>query len=427
MNQSFTRLLALTALSLASSFTATAADLVVGPGRTYQTITDAVAAAVDGDRILVMNRTAIYAETPTITKSLTIMSATEGVLIRCSGNWTFSPATAGKTLTVMNMNLLNGSITTAANAPAGARSQVRILGCVISGQISFGSYSNFDVTAAADSILSSVDITFGRVMGNYISGSCTVTTDATATNDSVWVVGNRIFYGMPCINLNTTSQYVFCANNYVTHSGTSDYYGNNQAKGILLTNSKTTGAGRNSIVNNTIINVSPNGYQTNAPAGYAYGIHLQYPDNNLSVCSNFIMVTSTTYNYSGYAISQTGGSQYFLAAYNIAKGVPNFSGAATNNLGNRGGSNTTLNSEGVPTAGSDVINGGMPEDEYLDTDLTRNDAGCYGGSYSLANFPRFGNTVANNQNLGGRVFFFAAPRTVQQGQSIKVRATGFDR
>lgn len=429
MNHTLTRLAALAALTF-SQLTASAADFIVGPGRPYLNITDAIAAAADGDRILVTNRTAVYAESPVITKSLTIMAATEGALIRCAGTWTFAPSAAGKTLTVMNMNLLSGDIISTAAAPAGARSAVRVLGCILgSGRINFN-YANFDVTAAADSINGGVDLQFGRVMGNYISGSgagaVDIYTDGTASNDSVWVVGNRVLQPntAAAFYFSTTSQYVFCSNNLMYIGVTPTNASNNQVQGISMVSFKTTGTGRNSIVNNTITNNSAYGYYTYFYA--SYGISLNNPGLNTTV-SNNLFLGGGSGSYPGFAISQSGGNQFLLMAYNYARPPYSFSGAVVNNLGNNISSNTSINSEGVPVTGSDAINGGMPEDEYLDIDLTRNDAGCYGGSLSLANFPRFANGTANNQNLGGRVYLFAAPRTVQQGRSLKIRATGFDR
>jgi hypothetical protein len=52
-------------------------------------------------------------------------------------------------------------------------------------------------------------------------------------------------------------------------------------------------------------------------------------------------------------------------------------------------------------------------------DLTVNDVGAYGGSYSLSNFyPVTGSA---------RVYFVKAPRTVLQSGTLNVRANSFDR
>lgn len=74
---------------------------------------------------------------------------------------------------------------------------------------------------------------------------------------------------------------------------------------------------------------------------------------------------------------------------------------------------------GGPSPGSPLIDAGDPDPRYLDLDLTRNDAGCYGGSNSRANF-----TTAMGSAVVG---FMQAPRVVAQGDAVIISATGFDR
>ncbi len=74
---------------------------------------------------------------------------------------------------------------------------------------------------------------------------------------------------------------------------------------------------------------------------------------------------------------------------------------------------------GAPSSASPLIDAGDPDPRYLDLDLTRNDAGCYGGSNSRANYlTPMGSAV---------VGFMQAPRVVAQGQTVNINATGFDR
>lgn len=74
---------------------------------------------------------------------------------------------------------------------------------------------------------------------------------------------------------------------------------------------------------------------------------------------------------------------------------------------------------GAPTVGSLAINAGDPATAYLDLDLSRNDAGCWGGSWSMANFPSPG--------PGARTALVLAPRSVVIGQPLPISATGFQR
>lgn len=76
-------------------------------------------------------------------------------------------------------------------------------------------------------------------------------------------------------------------------------------------------------------------------------------------------------------------------------------------------------STGQPVNGSPLINAGDPDPRYLDLDLTTNDAGCYGGSNSRANFT----TPMGSAVVG----FMQAPRVVAQGETVNIHAVGFDR
>jgi hypothetical protein len=79
----------------------------------------------------------------------------------------------------------------------------------------------------------------------------------------------------------------------------------------------------------------------------------------------------------------------------------------------------TIDNYGGNSPGSSAINGGDPGPKYLDLDLTRNDAGCFGGSYSMWNF-----TTAET---GTRVLMMRTKRVVYAGQPIDVSAEGVDR
>ncbi len=69
---------------------------------------------------------------------------------------------------------------------------------------------------------------------------------------------------------------------------------------------------------------------------------------------------------------------------------------------------------GLPAPGSSAINAGDPSVAYLDLDLSRNDAGCWGGSWSMANFQPTG--------TGPRITVVHVPRTAVSGSSITMAA-----
>jgi hypothetical protein len=124
------------------------------------------------------------------------------------------------------------------------------------------------------------------------------------------------------------------------------------------------------------------------------------------------------------------GIQYGIAvaAYNLNNFVSYNHVEATNALGTSilddgtndlGGGNTIDGATGNVTSGN-AIDGGHPDAAYTDLDLTTNDAGCYGGSYSKSNFDAMVGLT------GCKTTFLIAPRRVLVGQTIDIEGEGFD-
>ena len=85
-------------------------------------------------------------------------------------------------------------------------------------------------------------------------------------------------------------------------------------------------------------------------------------------------------------------------------------------------SNSTYDAAtGMALTGS-AVNGGYPNDAFADHDLTRNDAGCGGGSFRITNFHPM-----NNLSNGARVTFVNAPRRVLMGNNVSLKADSFDK
>ncbi len=427
MKKLFTSTVVLAAALLAPMSAALAADLTVGPGGTYATISAAITASADGDRIFVKPKALPYGETLTITKSLTILSADEGTYFECTGSWTFNPSAAGKKLTVIGLRMLAGDIQTAINAPAGARSKVEVLSSVIRGNVYFNA-NNYDLLLAADSTQGQIHFRFGKIIGNYIDGLNTSQViqqfggDAT-TQDSVWVVGNRIrgnnTNGHWNVYMGGGEYYQYIVNNFLLlNAGTSV----NSDYGIYAYLGKT-GAGRHTIANNSILNQKSGGNYCCT----RYAIYLDQPASNTDIIGNVItgQLAATTTN----VIHQVGGTNNYTFAYNHLKGyttnvtVPM---SGTNKFSSTAVINATTG-QATGNAPAGPVNAiPLTEPDYADIDLTAGDAGAYGGSYTIQNFHPFVSTTAAN-NRGGRVIFVRAPRSILQGGSIKVKAVGFDR
>lgn len=398
---------------------ASATDLVVnagGAGGTYASLKAAVLAASANDRIIVypQQNGASYSEgTITINKSLQILSANEGAFYTIDGDINITPPTAGMSVTIIGMKLITGSIQATAAAPTGARCAVNILNdSLLGGGLGF-SFDNYNLTAASNYMVGPIAFRFGKVVGNYITGSggggmVVVSTDASVNNptDSVMIVGNKIFWyssaSAGAISWSSTSQFFCIQNNFINHT----YGGDAINYGIYISNSKNNSvAGTNSVVNNTV-------YKAAGRILYGYTIATN-ANANIDFMNN--LVVSTIY-YNAFAFS--GG--VFNAHYNYATNF-NWTGV-TNDGTNQTATSTTLNAEGlVSNPLSNTINGGTPDSAYADINLTRNDAGCYGGSFTLDNF--FPITASD----WARVFMVIAPRRVMVNGAINVKASGFDK
>jgi hypothetical protein len=67
-----------------------------------------------------------------------------------------------------------------------------------------------------------------------------------------------------------------------------------------------------------------------------------------------------------------------------------------------------------------TVDAGNPMNSYLDLDLSRNNIGCWGGSYSMQNFF----PLVNGQS--SRVNYVSTPRVVNLGGTVNVTAIGID-
>ena len=411
-----------------------AADLCVneaGTGGCYSSITAAIAAANDGDRILIQPKAgnAPYVETININKSIQLLSNQEGIMWIMQGDISISPA-IGRKISILHMRNVSGNISSAANSPVGARCEVNIMGGQIdNGKILFN-HDYFNVNIVSNTINGAVSIRYGNIIGNDMTAADNndlfynpvttysfiyLGTDAVSTNDTLYIVGNK----MRCnavsvcnvlysgITLNSTSQYFYLSNNLwlLPNAGSSCSAG---ITGVYINNVKNSSIGQNNIINNTF-------YSTNS--SYFYGIFItNHPANGTTnLLNNLILNTNTgTWINPVYVNSNSG---VISASYNYSDDpFYNLVNNGTNNLNSNSTINTTT---GQFNAGSDGINGGFPDLTYYDLDLTVNDVGAYGGSFSLSNFhPITG---------AARVYFVKAPRTVLQSGTLNIKAESFDR
>lgn len=403
-------------LSLTSSVSIKAADLVVaagGAGGAYPSINAALAAAAPNDRIIVYPQAggASYSDTNIrITKSIQILSAQEGAYYAVDApNIFITPPSAGMNVTIIGLKLLTGGISSTINAPTGARSNINLLNdSLANGAVTFD-HDNYNLTVGSCHVQAGVTMRFGRIIGNIIRSAVRVNTDGSVNNpnDTVMVVGNQISFTSTSVNdavltWNSSSQFFNFQNNYIQHYQNINY-SSYRGNGIAANAIKNSNLGGNAIINNTVFCSSNPGQ---------YGILFSGVTNNFVEILNNIVLGSFFYSIvtSGQVSAHF---NYFTA------GPTGFNNDGTNVTVS---ANTSLSATGqVTNPASNTVNGGTPDSAYADIDLTRNDAGCYGGSFTLNNF------FPITSNDWARVLLVTAPRRVLVNGIINVRAVGFDK
>ena len=162
-----------------------------GPVGTYASIGAAVTAAVDGDQILINNRTDLlpWIENVTINKSLTFLCATDNTQFWVEGTYTIAMAD-NRSITINGMRNTSGSFNLSGATPV-FRTNVTIAQSDIVGNISF--------TASGVNLLLSntkakmVYYTYGKIFGNDLQNLIGYS-DGTSSEDVNLIVGNRIGY-----------------------------------------------------------------------------------------------------------------------------------------------------------------------------------------------------------------------------------------
>ena len=387
-----------------------AADLYVnssGSTGTYTTLTSALTAASDGDRIIVSTLINLI-EDISIDKSVTITSSSSG-----------------------NMFTLNGIM----NVVATAQKEIRIIGADVT-SLTFTAGTATDAnnckfyfvdSDVANSVNTSVvglsfnvlycdmptiylAFRYGSIIGSSLSYFTLNAGTTTMQSDTTYIIANK--FTSEC-NVNNRDHNYFIANNYFYE--TNDYQ-------LRLAAAKLTGSGANYIVNNTFYHSSSSSYGSNIYC------------NNVDHSNTYIYNNFFRHGYSGTSSSATKHIGYTsmssanepIIRYNV------FARPYSN--GNNGGVywNTSLNSATynnylVHTSGNTVstvdgrvtagvgLDGGMPGINYYDIDISNNDVGTYGGPYSWDNY-------WDTSTGRARVFSLDMPFEIWMGQTPTIKA-----
>lgn len=369
-----------------------------GPAGTFPTISAAITAAVNGDRIIIYPKIGDnpYVENITIDKTLELASAQDGVRYKIQGDISLI-ALNNRTISIIGAQLTSGSIT---GATAGWRTNVNIMGCILDGgNISF---SNQYYASIVSNIVQngSITIAHGKIIGNELVNEekiISVVGSGSITNDTVNIIANktgRIF----C----SSDIFLNIYNNFIKRMAPINGF-------ICIEYSfVSTSSNKLNIFNNTILvpSTSPNGNPLNSflllrsPALVKNNIFQR--SSSLSLPPLFLFGTGVTI---------TASNNYYNSSPNV---IP-----TENNPVNvtSGPANPITGQLILPTP---ALDGADPSFEFYDLNLSVGDAGCFGGSYTLDNyFPITGSSRVYNIDMPFGITTTGAP--------LNIKADGFDR
>jgi hypothetical protein len=385
-----------------------------GPVGTFASISSAITAAVDGDQIIINNRTdgLPWLENLSINKSLTFVSAVDNVQWWMEGTISITMAESRNvTIVGLRNTSTSGNITRTGTTPVN-RTVVNILYSDIASDVNMSSAGinlYLGSSKARDVIYS-----FGKIYGNDIR-SLTINADAVATEDVNMVIGNRIgasntanTYALYQLS---NTQYLFCSNNYVRS-------GNQSA---MIVSALKSGATTNRIVNCALVCA----YGSNVANNFA-GLSLSQTSGTLTVenCTiggNYNGVSNGSHAIYAQPTAQAITTFTYCMYYNNYVAGYNPS-SSLNNVSNFSSNYSNYNIDGTFTTGTSHVDAGNPSNASLDLDLSRNDIGVMGGSYSIANFLPYMSNVESS-----RVNFMNTPRIVNQGGTVSVQVIGYDK
>lgn len=387
-------------LAIAGLFStvASAADLNVratGAGGAYTTVSAAISAAANGDRIIIQPKTdgSAYVENLTINKSLTFVSETNYNRYFIRGTVSITPA-AGRVVTISGLSSGNFTIynVSVATATTGGRTTLNLYNCYLNNVDT--AQANTTTNISGCTVIGYVVFSHGRATGNNVQSfnAYNTSTDSVLATTDVEIIGNAVSFGIT----NQQSSYAF------------KMY-NNFSSGLYIYNTKPGTS--NEIVNNTIY--QPNGGDV-API-YISGNGNPGSGGNVAIMNNAISFAVAETN----ACIQSDGIATVTATYNVSTN-PFVTQGSISQSNNTGAVNMNFNNTSYTVTGGNV-NAGNPAVAYTDLDLTRNDAGHYGGSNSWSNyFPA---------DSGGKpqVNYLVTPRAILSTSTLNVSGSAFSK
>lgn len=384
-------------IAIASLFTsmASAADLYVrdlGAGGSYSTISAAITAANDGDRIIIRPKAGSlpFIENLTIDKSLSFVSEINFSKYIVQGTITVTPA-AGRVVTIHNLQISGTNAISVSGDSTGGRTTLNVLNSTTAAVNAGVANTTLNMSGCTGTAIA---MSHGRVTGNKLTSINinTPTIDTNPSTDDIEIIANAFSVSGPAINLNQKNYNFRILNNF---AGTG-----------YITISAVKNDSTNEIINNVISSTNTsnanNSIQVSSPAGFT-GL--------VSILNNVFYYIGPTFG-TFYPVTASGVSCYvYYNVSNYSVTMPTITNSGNNNT-----ASITLNTTNYTVNGL-AANTGSPEDDFADIDLTRNDRGHYGGSNSWTNYWPI--AVGNKPQVN----YLNTPRRIYTG-TTEMNATG---
>lgn len=382
-------------MAIAGLFTsiASAADLYVrdlGAGGSYATISAAIAAANDGDRIIIRPKASNlpYIENLTIDKSVTLVSEINFSRYVLQGTITIAPL-ADRVVTLHNVSS-NFALNVSA-ATTGGRTTLNVFNSLFSLITADKANTSLNMSGCTTS---TVALSHGRCTANTLQQFALNGTalESNPAAEDIEIIANNITSGGAGIVVNQRNYPIRLLNNFLPSGNIS----------INLAKNGSSNEIRNNVINYGTYSALYIDVATGTSATFM-------------VLNNELATNSTLSNYAEIHNNNTGTATVY-AFNNISASAFTTIGtiAASGNIGN---ASLSINSSTYTITGTGIVNGGAIDDEYADIDLTRNDIGNFGGSDSWANY--WPTSVGNKPQVN----YLNTPRRIYTG-TTEMNATG---
>ena len=381
-----------------------------GNGTTmFATISSAVAASSNGDRILIA--AGLYSEgAQTINKSLTIAPQVAGASVRYAGNLTIN-GFAGMKLYMVGINMGIYSITAGTNsATASSKALVSFVDCKM-GDLSMNA-DNYELLAIRTSVTNNTTMRYGSFIASKTNNLFIVDEATTAsTTDKIVLTADSIMNTMSM----RADNYALSVSNCILKNMT--FFKWNSSSSVV-----------NEFYNNDVLTNANWMLASQGVPGYNF----KFSSNNFLGTINF----NSGGSYSGYPYYTYGyywdtASEGTLTYSTTLSLFPNPSTSGFFEWTYNGldlpctvptASEALVLTKVVGTVGT-TVNTGNPNHEFYDIDLTLSDRGRFGGPNSWNNFF----PVSNPNNSKAFIYNLNIPADLFPGQNVDIKAKAYHR